>query len=253
MEYTSKSQLARVLSESWIAKNGYCLACDSDVILQTTANTQARDFNCPQCAHPYELKSSIKAFGKTIVDGAYASMMRRVNTNSVPSFLLMRYSEESTVADLMAIHHAFITPEIILKRKPLGLSAKRAGWVGCNISLHEIPPEGRITLVRDNVIVGKKGCRELFKASETLFDQSVTNRGWARALLNCLHKLSDRSFTIEQAYTFEAELSRLYPRNQNIRPKIRQQLQVLRDSGLVQFESRGSYRLTHKQLETSGE
>jgi type II restriction enzyme len=41
-----------------------------------------------------------------------------------------------------------------------------------------------------------------------------------------------------------ATLAKLHPANRNIRPKIRQQLQVLRDMGLVEFLGGGEYRLT---------
>jgi type II restriction enzyme len=34
-----------------------------------------------------------------------------------------------------------------------------------------------------------------------------------------------------------------YPGNQNVRPKMRQQLQYLRNRGFLDFVSRGSYRL----------
>jgi type II restriction enzyme len=44
-------------------------------------------------------------------------------------------------------------------------------------------------------------------------------------------------------YGFERNLSELYPGNQNVRPKIRQQLQYLRDRGFIEFVSRGNYRL----------
>jgi hypothetical protein len=36
---------------------------------------------------------------------------------------------------------------------------------------------------------------------------------------------------------------RLYPGNRNVRPKIRQQLQMLRDRGWLEFTGRGRYRL----------
>jgi len=48
-------------------------------------------------------------------------------------------------------------------------------------------------------------------------------------------------------YRFERELAALYPRNHNLRPKIRQQLQVLRDAGLLKFEGQGTYELTFAQ------
>ncbi|HEV7229029.1 hypothetical protein [Brevundimonas sp.] len=50
-------------------------------------------------------------------------------------------------------------------------------------------------------------------------------------------------FDIDEVYAHEAALSALYPDNHNVRPKIRQQLQVLRDRGWLEFtERRGSYR-----------
>ena len=245
MSYTSKSQLARVMSESWMATNGYCLACESERILPTAANTQVRDFECQACGHPYELKSALKPFGTKIVDGAYASMMRRIESGSVPSFLLLRYTQSSAITDLVAIHRSLITREVIQERKPLSLSAKRAGWIGCNILLSGIPPEGRIPLIQNGIPISKKSSRAIFAATERLGNQPIRSRGWSRALLNCLHRLPASRFTLEQAYRFERELSSLYPENKNVRPKIRQQLQVLRDAGLLVFEGLGHYRLVY--------
>src|SRR5262245_16206798 len=132
MVYASKSQSARVLTESWVAEHGYCLACDSNHLKQTSANTEARDFECSACAHPYELKSSVRPFGNKIVDGAFAAMMRRIRTGSVPTFFLLRYSPVGLITDLSAIHRVLITPELIEERKPLSPTARRAGWIGCN-------------------------------------------------------------------------------------------------------------------------
>jgi hypothetical protein len=44
-------------------------------------------------------------------------------------------------------------------------------------------------------------------------------------------------------YAFEGALSNLYPNNRHVQQKIRQQLQVLRDRGYLEFLSRGRYRL----------
>jgi type II restriction enzyme len=49
-------------------------------------------------------------------------------------------------------------------------------------------------------------------------------------------------FTNEDIYAFERELQALHPGNQNIRPKIRQQLQVLRDLGLLIHLRNGIWR-----------
>lgn len=42
---------------------------------------------------------------------------------------------------------------------------------------------------------------------------------------------------------FEQELTALHPRNQHVQPKIRQQLQVLRDRNVLEFLGRGRYRV----------
>ena len=49
-------------------------------------------------------------------------------------------------------------------------------------------------------------------------------------------------FTLADVYAHEAALAALYPGNNNVRPKIRQQLQVLRDQGWLTFSGRGIYR-----------
>lgn len=49
-------------------------------------------------------------------------------------------------------------------------------------------------------------------------------------------------FSLNDIYAYEGRLSALYPANNNVRPKIRQQLQVLRDRGWIVFDGRGRYR-----------
>ena len=52
---------------------------------------------------------------------------------------------------------------------------------------------------------------------------------------NWLHDVHD-------VYQFESRLATLHPDNHNIRAKIRQQLQVLRDMGYIKFLDRGHYQ-----------
>jgi type II restriction enzyme len=55
--------------------------------------------------------------------------------------------------------------------------------------------------------------------------------------------LGRRDFTLDEVYAFERQLGDLHPGNQNVKPKIRQQLQYLRDRGFIELVSRGNYRL----------
>jgi type II restriction enzyme len=53
----------------------------------------------------------------------------------------------------------------------------------------------------------------------------------------------DSTFTLKEIYSAEPVLQLIYPRNTRIRAKIRQQLQVIRDHGRLQFvDNDGVYR-----------
>jgi type II restriction enzyme len=67
--------------------------------------------------------------------------------------------------------------------------------------------------------------------------------GWLLEVMKCVETLGKCEFQLDEMYAFETRLSRLYPDNQNVKPKIRQQLQYLRDRGYLDFVSRGFYRL----------
>lgn len=65
---------------------------------------------------------------------------------------------------------------------------------------------------------------------------------WKLSMFEIISTLN-QEFTLEDVYKYEQELRRRYPENRNIRPKIRQQLQFLRDLGLIEFLSNdGEYR-----------
>ncbi|MCD8007691.1 MAG: hypothetical protein LUF68_01930, partial [Clostridiales bacterium] len=56
-------------------------------------------------------------------------------------------------------------------------------------------------------------------------------------------QFSDKvQFTLSEVYDFRDELKRQHPDNHNIEAKIRQQLQVLHDKGILEFVDRGVYR-----------
>ena len=54
--------------------------------------------------------------------------------------------------------------------------------------------------------------------------------------------IEDRDFTLEQMYSFEKMLAGKHSDNHHIKDKIRQQLQMLRDNGIIEFTGRGHYR-----------
>ncbi len=59
--------------------------------------------------------------------------------------------------------------------------------------------------------------------------------------MKCLDQIKEKMFTLNDVYQFESYLKSLHPDNNFIKDKIRQQLQILRDKGLIKFVSRGKY------------
>ena len=61
-------------------------------------------------------------------------------------------------------------------------------------------------------------------------------------------RLGREEFLLDDMYAREGELAKLHPANRHVRDKIRQQLQVLRDKGLLEFLGRGKYRLVGSEF-----
>ena len=63
--------------------------------------------------------------------------------------------------------------------------------------------------------------------------------------MKCVDLIGSREFTLWRCLRArKAACNAIYPANQNVRPKIRQQLQVLRDQGYIEFLGQGRYRLS---------
>jgi len=68
-------------------------------------------------------------------------------------------------------------------------------------------------------------------------------RSWLESIKDCVVRLRKKEFTLDDMYEFEPELSNTYPNNNFVRDNIRQQLQVLRDGGYLEFTEPGTYRV----------
>ncbi len=242
--FVSASQNARVWTEQWVGANLFCPNCGAPRVLQFPGNRELADFFCGVCAEEFELKSQKGRFGPRVVDGAFGTMCERLASSNNPSLILMNYDlARFGVTDLFFVPKHFFVREIIQERKPLAPTARRAGWVGCNILLSEIPSSGKIFFVRDGGAAPRDLVMEQWRSTLFLKDRGVAARGWLIEVMKCVERIGRVAFTLEDVYGFEDRLKAIYPGNQNVRPKIRQQLQVLRDQGYLDFLGCGRYRL----------
>lgn len=242
--YTSASQSARFWTEAWVRSQVFCPNCGDAGIDQYENNRPVADFYCTSCREEYELKAQKTKFGSRVLDGAFRTMCERLAASNNPNLMLMNYDLKSlSVKNLCVVPKHFFVREIIQERKPRSSPAPRAGWVGCNILLSHVPDAGKIFLVQDGKTLPKNSVLEKWRRTLFLRDEGTDARGWLLEVMKCVEDIGKREFELDDVYAFEQRLGQLYPGNHHIKQKIRQQLQVLRDNGYLDFVSRGRYRL----------
>lgn len=236
--YKSNSQRIRVLTENWCERELFCPCCGAE-IKRYPNNTPLGDFYCTACHENFELKSSKSPFGRKIPAGTYSTAIDKIKSGEMPHFFFLHYIG-TRVQNLITIPKQFFIPEIIEKRKPLKESARRAGWTGCNILIPEIPLNGIIPVIKESVPVDRQSVLEQF--NKVRFLQNSVSKNWLIDVMKCIDMAGKEYFLLEEIYAFENFLHERHPENHYIKPKIRQQLQFLRNNGILEFCGRGKYR-----------
>jgi type II restriction enzyme len=179
-----------------------------------------------------------------IADADYQKMCDAIREDRIPNLLAMHYDPVTwRVRRLILVPRFAFSEAAIEKRKPLSAGARRAGWVGCNILLGQIPADAKLSVIEDGQPVDPENVRRGYARVKPLAKIEPQQRGWTLDVLAAVRSLGKQSFTLAEAYSTEREIAKLHPANRHVRDKIRQQLQVLRDAGLLEFVSRGTYQL----------
>lgn len=237
------AQRIRVLSEGWLGRFGYCPDCDAG-LEKARNNAKAHDFSCIGCGAEFELKCTSVAEPRRLVNGAYCALVDRLNSENNPHLFVLSYKKPTEdVSALEVIPSYFFTSDLVQARPPLAATARRSGWIGCNIFVERVPRLGRIALIRQGVWCSHAEVLDAWRvAKKAKIDLGLDARGWLMAILRCVERLPMEIFSLHEVYNSESEFSLLFPNNRNVRAKIRQQLQVMRDRGLIEFLGRGVYR-----------
>ena len=247
INYKSLSQKARVITEHWGTANLFCPACASDRLEPRRPNEPVADYLCPNCTARYQLKRTSGAFGGSVTNSAYQPKMDAIQSGRVPHYAFLRYSSQRwMVTDLFIVPGYFFTPAVIQERPPLRSTARRHGWIGSNILLRALPTDARVTVISGEQALAPEDVRNAWRQFAFLGSGENAKGGWGADTLMCVREMQRATgasgFSLQDFYrAFEGRLADLHPENQNVQAKIRQQLQVLRDNGVLQFLSDGHY------------
>ena len=83
----------------------------------------------------------------------------------------MAYLKAMSVNDFFVVPKHFFVSDIIEERKPLAVTAQRAGWIGSNILFSKIPKAGQIYYVENGKEVTKENVLE--KWQKTVFLKKI--------------------------------------------------------------------------------
>lgn len=242
--YISPSQKIRVISENWVENEAFCPLCGSRLSRYENGRPAA-DFFCSSCKEDFELKAKKGNIGSSLVDGEYTTLIHRLESNSNPNLYLLNYDSSSfQMLNFLIVPKQFFVPALVKARKPLSENARRPRWTGCNIQFEKIPQLGKIYYIQNKKLVPKSIVLKNWK--KTLFlrqSKDLKQRGWTLDIIHCIESLNQTEFALDDVYECEKELSMKYPSNHNIKAKIRQQLQILRDGRFLTFLGSGKYQL----------
>lgn len=239
--YKSASQIARVVTESWVLKKLYCPQC-GNIYKEFPPNTKTKDVSCSVCSECFQIKSGQKKIGNRISGAEFTTTRSSLLLGEHPSLILLHYSKSSwRVFDVQFVHRAFLTSSCLKARRPLRPNARRAGWIGSIFDLSCVPLSARIDVVKNGVIQKEEVVRRQWKAAESILALAPERRSWTSDILQIIEALPP-DFELDEVYRNKARLQKLHPDNHHLEEKIRQQLQVLREMGKIAFLFRGKYR-----------
>lgn len=241
--YSSKSQRARIATEAWGLANLYCPNCDSWCLKDLPRNAPAVDYVCGTCESLFQLKSQSRPLTGCLTGASYSKFVQQVKEDRTPNLLALHYKLlEWRVENLVLIPHFAFPLSSVEKRRPLSSTAERKGWVGYYIRLSAIPIDAKISVIAAGRPIPADQVRTQYDRIRPLEKIKVEQRGWTLDVLKIARSLGKTTFSLSEMYERDEELAKLHPANRHIRDKIRQQLQVLRDRGLLEFLGGGTYQ-----------
>ena len=177
--YKSRAQIVRVLSEHWLKANVPCINCGS-TLQKTENNSRVKDFICPDCQENYELKSKEGlSIGKGMPDGAYNTMLARVQAEDNPNFFLLAYQRSDyRVQQLVLVPKHFVTVSMIAPRR--NALKGRDNYLMCDLDIRELPESGKIPLVTAGKAIDPPTYKTMADASLSAATKSGKERLAAR-------------------------------------------------------------------------
>ncbi len=128
--------------------------------------------------------------------------------------------------------------DLLSKNEDIG-SIKLQDIDAVKVVLSKLPKYKKIT-IPEYKIETPENQLDIIEIDNSIITSSLS--GWKLEVFKCIQQIQSQIFTSDDINRFENHLKSIYPTNKNILAKIRQQLQILRDMGLIEFLGKGKYK-----------
>lgn len=136
----------------------------------------------------------------------------------------------------------FFCPRNNREKKASLICCKACRLGGGSILYFEIPQQGKIDIIRKGEIKSVDEIVNNYDSIKKLRIQDMNSRSWLCDVLACVNEIETKEFSLKDMYLYIEILQEKHKNNHNVEAKIRQQLQILRDKGFIEFLGRGHYR-----------
>ncbi|MFA5670021.1 MAG: phospholipase D-like domain-containing protein [Balneolaceae bacterium] len=151
--------------------------------------------------------------------------------------LVNNYEYGILIDDKKVVYDVISDFELLLEHEDTG-TIKKSDLITVRKILAKIPIHLTLNIpkysLQNNV--------EFEVVSTDITNISSSLSGWKKEVFLIANKIESQNFNLQQIYSLENHLSHIYPKNKNIKDKIRQQLQFLRDISLIEFLGNGQYK-----------
>lgn len=79
----------------------------------------------------------------------------------------------------------------------MAITARRAGWIGCNIDISKVADAGKVFLIKNANTINKEIVKETFNKTLFLRTKNKDAKGWILDTMNCIDLIKKETFTLE--------------------------------------------------------
>ena len=222
----------RDLCENWFLDNVFCPNCGYEKLNKTPSS--ASTFCCSACQNKFLLtyrEEKDESQLSVELPFSYNKIISQIESALIPDTFVLFFNEYCDVTRLFLVHKKFITTDAIIQKGNVPF-----------LALDKILGLGIIRFFQYEEDLDGSEILAAYQNAKLAEEESAEFNGWVKDVYLCIVKIGKEEFELNDVYRYVDYLKQKHVNNNTIEAKIRQQLQVLRKRGYLEFLGHGRFR-----------